>query len=39
MHSEQQNLYSKHQSLSQIYKFEDWSVSGQEEYGLKNMGL
>ena len=40
MHSEQQKLYSKHQGMcmSQICKFEDSSVSGQKEHGLKELG-
>ena len=38
MHSEQQKLYFKHQSMSKICKFEDWSVSGQKDNGLKEHG-
>ena len=38
MHSEQQKLYFMLQSMSQICQFEDWSVSGQKEYGLKEHG-
>ena len=38
MPSEQQKLYSMHQSLSKMCKFEDWSVSGQRENGLKEHG-